>query len=237
MHYVDWLQISMEIEYVTLCGAELDKAIRMQRRWVEETEGREAGLWQHITQEINWKGRGRRMWEWIEGKNNGMSIEQKETEEGWKQHWTLCGRIILKNTRCMLKSMFLCASYSAGSLRWAGPGTSRGIWRRTRSSACLAGRYPTAAPRIRSSRWGWWLSTPQNCVESWRRWGRSEPAGSFYRRDFSAEDAEKKNVSSKAAVMKSETILNWGEETHQLFIAEGGGSHGGGDSSLTRVLH
>lgn len=27
------------------------------------------------------------------------------------------------------------------------------------------------------------------------------------------------------------------EKTHQLFIAQGGGSHGRGDSSLTRVLY
>lgn len=75
--------------------------------------------------------------------------------------------------------------YSADSQHWEDPDTCRGIWHRTRSSACLAGRYPKAAPRIHSSRWGWWLSTPQSCVAWWKRWGRSEPAGSFYKRDFS----------------------------------------------------
>lgn len=45
------------------------------------------------------------------------------------------------------------------------------------------------------------------------------------------------------ALIKGWKILNrivkktWHEETHQLFIAESSGSHGGRDSSLTRVLH
>lgn len=80
--------------------------------------------------------------------------------------------------------------YSAGSLHLVNPGTSRDIWRHTQSSACPAGRYPKAALRIRSSRWGWWQSTPQSCGGWWRKWGRWEPAGSFYKRDFSAEETE-----------------------------------------------
>ena len=44
-------------------------------------------------------------------------------------------------------------------------------------------------------------------------------------------------VSVAPAAIKGQKTLNGGEETHQLFIAEGGGRHGGGDSSLTGVLN
>lgn len=73
----------------------------------------------------------------------------------------------------------------------------------------------------------------------WKRWGRSEPAGSFYKRDFSGKQNknEMRRVSVTPAVIIGQKILNRGEETHQLFIAEGGGRHGGGDSSLTGVLN
>lgn len=59
---------------------------------------------------------------------------------------------------------------------------------------------------------------------------------SFYKRDFSAEHTERRHVSLIAAI-KSCKVNKEGKETHQLFIAEGGGSHGRGDSSLTGVLH
>lgn len=109
----------------------------------------------------------------------------------WKGKW---GGGVRERKRC---------PYSADSRRWADPGISRGISRRTRSSACLAGRCPTAAPHIRSSKWGSWPSTPRNCEAWWRRWGRSEPAGSFYKHDSSASDVEKKNVSLIWAINKS----------------------------------
>lgn len=78
-------------------------------------------------------------------------------------------------------------SYSADSRRWAGPGTSRGIWLHTLCSACLGERSPTAAPRIRSSRWVWWLSTPRSCAGWCRIWDRWEPEGFSYTHDFSGK--------------------------------------------------
>lgn len=128
--------------------------------------------------------------------------------------------------------------YSAGSLHLVNPGTCRGIWRHTRSSACLAGRYPKAALRIRSSRWGWWRSTPQSCGGWWRKWGRSEPAGSFYKRDFSAgEGGGGLSHVSFALVIKPQWIPTREKKTHQLLIAKSGWSHSWGDSSFAWVLH
>lgn len=118
---------------------------------------------------------------------------------------------VYKSKNIYICYLFLWDPYSADSRHWADPGTFRGIWRRTQSSAYLAGRYPKAAPRIRSSRWGWWQSTPQSCVEWWRRWGRSEPAGSFYKRDFSAKVVEKIDVSWYRHWLKGgSTELRWG---------------------------
>lgn len=98
--------------------------------------------------------------------------------------------------------------YSAGSLHLVNPGTSRGIWHHIQNSACLDGRYPKAALRIRSSRWGWWRSTPQSCGGLWRKWGRWEPAGSFYKRDFSADGTEQRRV-SVMSVIQPLWILTW----------------------------
>lgn len=42
---------------------------------------------------------------------------------------------------------------------------------------------------------------------------------------------------SLTAAIQDSGINETGEETHQLLVAEGGGGHGGGDSSLAGVLH
>lgn len=75
--------------------------------------------------------------------------------------------------------------YFVNSLRWAGPGTFRGIWRHTRSSAYPGVRSPTAAPRTRGSRLAQLPSTPQSCGASWMKWGKSRPAESSWRRVIS----------------------------------------------------
>lgn len=105
--------------------------------------------------------------------------------------------------------MWFLNSYSADSQHWVDPDTSRGIWRHTQSSACLAGRYPKAAPHIHSNTLGWWPSRPQSCVEWWRRWGRSEPAGSFCKRDFSADDTQETAQFDTNEWRLGESAMRW----------------------------
>lgn len=128
-------------------------------------------------------------------------------------------------------------AYFAGSPRWAGLGTSRGIWRRTLCNAFPGERYPTAVPRTRSSKWASWLSTPQNCVGWYRRWDIWVPGGSSYRRDSSTW-AQKRHAGSAEALYCS---LNRCEilqmNTNQFFIMEGAGCQSWRDARLSGVLN
>ena len=89
-------------------------------------------------------------------------------------------------------------SYFADSQRWVDLGTSRDIWPHTPCSACPAERYPTAAPRTRSSKSEWWRSTPQSYVGWCRRWDIWGPEGSSYRRESSTRLQRKRRRGVKS---------------------------------------
>ena len=77
-------------------------------------------------------------------------------------------------------------THSASSRRSEDPCTFRDIWPRTLSSGRPGARFPTAAPRTRSSMWATWRSTKGSCVALYSRWGRWGPVVSSCTRASSA---------------------------------------------------
>lgn len=100
----------------------------------------------------------------------------------WRNYFTYFRFKIMWKTLWIHVILF---PYFVNNLRWAGPGTFRGIWHHTRSSACPDVRSPTAAPRTHGSRSERSPSTPQSCGASWMKWGKSRPVESSWRRVIS----------------------------------------------------
>lgn len=216
----------------------------MGRRDKERERERKPALWQHISQEIQWKGRGRRAWEWL-NTNNGVCVNRAEGNSRGAKKIQVCSAdcvYLSPEYKCIYTSdvwrLFLVLTLQTVGVEKvltlfvtfdATLGATHALSSDTPQQplAFVAVGGGGGGPHLKIVRGGGGDRVDQGLQ------------GLFIHVALLQREENKCELNVKRDYQKEEkaVILLRRSRTHQFFISKSGRSHSWSDSSFTGILH